>query len=259
MTFRSQDDATTQMNVNRIINLYQSTIGKKVIAAVTGLILFGFLAGHVAGNLKVFSGNNSDNVPHIDIYGHHLRVMGEPMVPQEGVLWLARAVLLGSVLLHITVVVQLSMQSNEARPVGYVKTQRKMASFSALYMMFSGLLIAFFIVFHILHLTSGVIVFKEFSHGRVYENLYNSFSADYWYVGAFYIFTMVVIGFHLNHGVWSLFQTLGIDNPDRNRMLRIGSTVLTILIVAGFIAVPLGFLGGGMQAPPDYPMDALGH
>ena len=247
------------MNPKRVFNLYNSIIGKKVIAAVTGLILFGFLIGHVAGNLKVFTPNNSQDVPAIDVYGHHLRVIGEPMVPKEGVLWVARLVLLASVVLHIVVVIQLSMQSNESRPIGYVKTNRKMASLPALYMMFSGLLIAFFIVFHILHLTAGVIEFDKFSHGRVYENLYNSFNSDYWYVAAFYIVTMVVIGFHLNHGVWSLFQTLGIDNPDRNQMLRIGSTVFTILLIAGFIAVPLAFLSNVLPEPPSYPADALGH
>lgn len=252
--------------MNRILNLYNSVIGKKVIAAITGLILFGFLIGHVAGNLKVFSGHSemvsgseTAEVPAIDIYGHHLRIMGEPMVPKEGILWVARLVLLVSVVLHIVVVIQLAMQSNESRPVGYVKTNRKMASLPALYMMFSGLLIAFFIVFHILHLTSGLIVFEKFSHGRVYENLYYSFSSDYWYVAAFYIVTMVAIGFHLNHGVWSLFQTLGLDNPDRNKMLRIGSTVLTILIVAGFIAVPLAFLSNVLPEAPSYPAEMLNH
>ncbi|MEL7497551.1 MAG: succinate dehydrogenase cytochrome b subunit [Planctomycetota bacterium] len=245
--------------MNRFVKLYQSNLGKKVIAAITGLILFGFLIGHVVGNLKVFSAPDVAGVPSIDIYAHHLRVVGEPMVPKYGVLWGARIVLLVSVVMHIVVVIQLAMDSAEARPTGYVKTKRRMASFSAMYMMFSGLLIAFFVVFHILHFTAGLLKFGTFEHGRVYDNLYASFSSNYWYIPAFYIVTMVTIGFHLNHGVWSLFQTLGIDNPDRNKLLRIGATVATVLIIAGFIAVPLAFLSGLMPEGAEYASDALSH
>ena len=237
--------------MNRLAAIYSSNLGKKVIAAVTGLILFGFIAGHVAGNLKVFTGSTPDGLPHIDEYAHFLREVGVPLVPQNMVIWSARLVLLASVIMHIVVVIQLAMQSAEARPIGYVKTKRKMASPAALYMMFSGGLIAFFIVFHLLHFTVGVLpenVAGEFAHGEVYRNLYSSFSADYWYIGVFYIITMVAIGLHLNHGLWSLFQTLGLDNPDRNKIIRIGATVTTVLIIAGFIAIPLAFLSG--QMPP---------
>jgi succinate dehydrogenase / fumarate reductase cytochrome b subunit len=237
--------------MNRLTAIYTSNLGKKVIAAVTGLILFGFIAGHVAGNLKVFTGSTPDGVPHIDEYAHHLKVLGVPMVPKESVIWTARSVLLISVLLHITVVIQLAMHSAEARPVGYVKTKRKLASPAALYMMFSGGLIAFFVVFHILHFTTGTIQFGEFVHGEVYRNIYNSFSAQYWYIPVFYAVTMVVIGTHLNHGIWSMFQTLGLDNPDRNKILRFGTTAVTVLIMAGFIAIPLGFLSGAMPSPTD--------
>jgi succinate dehydrogenase / fumarate reductase cytochrome b subunit len=240
--------------MNRLTAIYNSNLGKKLIAATTGLILFGFLAGHVAGNLKVFTGTTADGVPHIDEYAHFLKVIGVPLVPKEAVIWSARLVLLVSVVLHIVVVIQLAMLSAEARPIGYVKKKRKIASAGALYMMFSGSLIAFFIVFHLLHFTTGTIQFGSFVHGEVYRNIYNSFCAEYWYVALFYIVTMVVIGTHLNHGIWSLFQTLGLDNPDRNRFIRWGATVVTVLIIAGFIAIPLGFLSGAMPSPEDiYP------
>ena len=215
--------------MNRLAAIYSSNLGKKVIAAVTGLILFGFIAGHVAGNLKVFTGSTPDGLPHIDEYAHFLREVGVPLVPQNMVIWSARIVLLVSVILHITVVIQLAMLSSEARPIGYVKTKRRMASPAALYMMFSGGLIAFFIVFHLLHFTVGVLPLGEFKEGEVYRNLSASFSADYWFVPVFYIITMVVIGLHLNHGLWSLFQTLGLDNPDRNKIIRIGSVSYTHL------------------------------
>ena len=245
--------------MSRFATLYQSLLGKKVIAAITGLILFGFLIGHVTGNLKVFTGATDAGVPHIDEYAHFLRVAGTPLLPAEAVLWGARVVLLISVVLHMTVVIQLAMHSAEARPRDYVKKKRKMASFSALYMMFSGLLIAFFVVFHILHFTTGTIVIGEFEHGYVYNNLQSSFSAAHWYIPAFYIVTMIVIGFHLNHGVWSLFQTLGWDNPDRNKALRAGATIVTVLIVLGFIAVPLSFLSDQMPVYETYAQDLLKH
>ena len=237
--------------MNRLAAIYSSNIGKKIIAAVTGLILFGFIAGHVAGNLKVFTGTTAEGLPHIDEYAHFLRVLGVPLVPENMVIYIARTVLSIAVILHIVVVVQLAMQSAEARPVGYVKTKRRMASAPALYMMFSGSLIAFFIVFHLLHFTAGLLptgLAGEFVHGKVYSNIYHSFSAEHWYIPVFYIITMVVIGTHLNHGLWSLFQTLGIDNPDRNKIIRLGSTIVTVLIIAGFIAIPLAFLAGVM--PP---------
>lgn len=245
--------------MNRFTSIYQSNVGKKFIAAVTGLILFGFLLGHVAGNLKVFTGTTAEGVPHIDEYGHFLRIMGEPMIPKYFAIWTARIVLLVSVILHMTVVIQLAMHSAEARPVAYVKTKRRMASLPALYMMFSGLLIAGFIVFHLLHLTAGVISFGGFQEGYVYNNLVNSFSAKYWYVACFYVFVMLVIGLHLNHGVWSLFQTLGLDNPDRNAMLRMGSTVVTALIMLGFISIPVAFLSGLMPGPVEYAPELLNH
>ncbi len=236
--------------MNRIATLYQSTIGKKFVAAVTGLILFGFLVGHVAGNLKVFTGSGENNVPHIDEYGQFLKELGEPILPYMVGLWIARAVLLGSVVLHVVVVVQLAMLSSEARPVNYVKSKKSAASLPALWMMFSGLVILGFVIFHILHFTTGTIRIGEFEHGYVYSNLWNSFSK--WPVALGYVFVMVVIGFHLFHGVWSLFQTLGLDNPDRNKSLRAFALIATVVLVVGFSSVPLAFMFGLLPEPVEY-------
>jgi succinate dehydrogenase / fumarate reductase cytochrome b subunit len=208
--------------MNRLKALYASTIGKKFVAAITGLILLGFLLGHVAGNLKVFTGATAEGVPHIDEYGHFLRVAGEPMIPAGAVLWGARFVLLASVILHVLVVVQLAMLSAEARPMNYVKSKKRAASLPALWMMFSGLLILFFIIFHILHFTTGTIQLGTFEHGYIYNNLESSFTKPI--VAGAYVLVMIVLGFHLNHGVWSMFQTLGLDNPDRNKFLRMLAT-----------------------------------
>jgi succinate dehydrogenase / fumarate reductase cytochrome b subunit len=243
--------------MNRIASLYSSTIGKKFIAAVTGLILFGFLLGHVAGNLKVFTGSTSEGVPHIDEYGQFLRVAGEPFLPEMMGLWIARIVLLASVVLHIVVVVQLAFRNLEARPVGYVRSKKAASTLAALWMMFSGGLIAFFVVFHLLHFTVGALPIGEFQHGAIYKNLYSSFGNPL--ISLFYVIVMGVIGFHLYHGVWSLFQTLGVDNPDRNGPLRVFAIVATVGIVVGFSLVPLSFMVGALPAPVDYDPSLLGH
>ena len=243
--------------MNRITTLYSSTIGKKFIAAVTGLILFGFLAGHVAGNLKVFTGTTEAGVPHIDEYGQFLKVAGEPFLPKMAGLWIARLVLLASVALHIVVVVQLAFRNLEARPVGYVRSKKAASTLAALWMMFSGGLIAFFIVFHLLHFTVGVLPIGDFKHGAIYENLYSSFRNPL--ISLFYVLVMGVLGFHLYHGVWSLFQTLGIDNPDRNKSLRMFAIIATIGIVVGFALVPLSFMTGMMPEPTAYDPALLGH
>ena len=187
-----------------------------------------------------------------------MKVAGEPMIPAGVGLWGARFVLLAALILHILVVVQLAMLSSEARPVDYVRSTRKAASLPALWMMFSGLLILGFIVFHILHFTTGTIRIGTFEHGYIYNNLSYSFTNPIVAVG--YVLVMIVLGFHLNHGVWSLFQTLGLDNPDRNKFLRMASTGLTIAIVIGFIAVPISFMSGMMPKVVTYAHELLlGH
>ena len=244
--------------MKRIQALYASTIGKKFIAAITGLILFGFLLGHVAGNLKVFTGTTAEGIPHIDEYGQFLKVAGEPMIPAGAMLWGARLVLLAALVLHVMVVIQLSLLSAEARPVNYVKSTKRAASLPALWMMFSGSVILCFIIFHILHFTTGTIRLGTFEHGYIYNNLSSSFSNPL--VSGCYVFAMLVLGVHLNHGIWSLFQTLGLDNPDRNKSLRMFSTGITVAIVLGFVAVPISFMTGAMPDVVTYAHELLtGH
>ncbi len=247
--------------MKRVFRLYNTSIGKKFVAAVTGLIMFGFLVGHVAGNLKVFTGSSEvevevdgattvQEVPHIDEYAHFLRVAGEPLVPKYFVLWATRIVLLVSLVLHLVAVIQLSAQSKAARPVGYVVSKKSAASLPALYMMFSGLVILGFIIFHILHLTTGTFSFGEFEHGYVYNNLSNNFTKVPVALG--YIVVMGVLCFHLYHGIWSLFQTLGLDNPDRNKILRAFAVAAAFGISIGFALVPISFMLGGMPETVEY-------
>lgn len=238
--------------MNRISRLYASSIGKKFVVAVTGIVLFGFIAGHMAGNLKVFTGTSGDGVPHIDEYGQFLKTFGTPILPKMLGLWIARTVLLASFVLHIVTVILLSRQNQAARPIPYIESRKRASSLSARWMMVSGLVILGFVVLHILHFTTGTIQIGDpsFEHGYVYNNLSGSFSV--WYVAISYTIVMVMLGFHLYHGVWSLFQTLGFDSPDYNKTIRTVAVAFTVVITVGFILVPLSFMLGMMPSPVEY-------
>ena len=242
--------------MKRLKLLFASSIGKKFIAAITGLIMFGFLVGHAAGHMKIFTGADAAGVPHIDHYGQFLKDFGAPALPPMLALWGARMFLLGAVVLHVVTVILLSDQNKKARPVGYVVKKRSAASPAALYMMFTGTAILAFIVLHILHFTSGSLpLLGKHTHGAVYGNMMNSFSI--WWVALAYVIMMVVIGFHLYHGVWSLFQTLGLDNPDRNMYLRAFAILFALVLTVMFSIIPLSFLSGQMPEAIEYSHDLL--
>lgn len=241
--------------MKRFIQLYNSHIGKKFIAAVTGAILFLFLLGHVAGNLKVFTPDQANGIPAIDVYAHFLRTAGHPMVPEQFVLWGSRIGLLVALILHMVVVMQLAALNRRARPQKYAKNGLRAVSWSARWMLFSGFTILAFVVFHILHFTTGTIEVGEFEHGFVYANLYHSFAC--WPIAVLYVVAICVVGFHLYHGLWSLFQTIGFDNPDRNAMLRTFALAVTIALVIGFSSLPLAFMSGAMEEPPEYSQQLL--
>ena len=244
--------------MKRLKLLFASSIGKKFVAAITGLIMFGFLVGHAAGHMKIFTGADAAGIPHIDHYGQFLKDFGAPALPPMLALWGARCFLLGAVVLHVVTVILLSDQNKKARPVGYVVKKRSAASPAALYMMFTGTAILAFIVLHILHFTTGSLpLLGEHEHGAVYANMQSSFSGAYWWVAIAYIVMMVVIGLHLYHGVWSLFQTLGLDNPDRNMYLRAFAILFAIGVSATFILIPLSFLSGQMPEAIPYSHDLL--
>ena len=233
--------------MRRFIRLYQTTVGKKFIVSVTGIILFGFVAMHMAGNLKAFTGNTAEGVPHIDVYAHFLRTMGEPMIPSGVVLWSVRAVLLVSLVLHVFVVAQLVKRNRAARPIRYHGQQYDRATWSARLMLVSGIFLLIFVVLHVLHFTTGTINITPIVHGAVYANLFHAF--ENWFFVVPYIAATALLGLHLYHGAWSLFQSLGIDNPDRNRGLRVFATVFALLLFVGFSSVPAIFFIGGLPSP----------
>jgi len=247
-----------ELPVNRLLAVYKSTLGKKFIVALTGIVMMGFLLGHVAGNLKIFlppvdGGPGVGMQPDIDYYAHFLREMGEPLLPHEALLWVARIVLLVSLVLHVICVMQLSTTNMAARKVEYSNRKFARATPPARWMMYTGSFLLLFIVVHLLHFTFGVFG-GGFEYGKVYQNLYGSFTNIVWVM--FYVISMAVIGLHLYHGAWSLFQTLGLDNPDRNRGIRRLAAVLAVGLFIGFVTVPTAFLIGIAKSPSE--MEAIG-
>jgi succinate dehydrogenase / fumarate reductase cytochrome b subunit len=218
--------------VNRLLALWRTAIGKKVVMALTGLIGLAFLVSHVISNLLVFTDPH-----HLDEWGAFLRSLGPA-------LWLARAVLLGAVVLHIVAAWQLTRQARAARPGGYARHETQVATYAARTMRWGGVLLAVFIVFHILHLTLGQF-HPDFREGQVGRNLVTGLAVTP--VALFYALAMLSLGAHFAHGVWSVFQTLGLNHPAWNRAriaLAVGSAVL---IAGGFLAIPLAALLGVLR------------
>jgi succinate dehydrogenase / fumarate reductase cytochrome b subunit len=235
--------------MRRIIRLCQSTIGLKAIVAVTGIILFGFVFLHMIGNLKSFLPQNADGVPDIDVYAKFLRTMGEPLLPYTFALWVVRVTIIVAVVLHVVMVTRLAARNRAARPIRYHHKQvHEESTFAARMMLVSGGLLLVFVTIHLFQFTWGVIDYTPIVPGKVYGNLYDAFHK--WGFVLFYVLSMAVLGFHLYHGAWSLFQTLGYDNADRNRGLRLFAAIAASVIFLGFIVVPVMFYIGVMPTPP---------
>ncbi|MFB8079153.1 succinate dehydrogenase [Streptomyces sp. NPDC056013] len=213
-----------------------STLGKKTVMAVSGLLMLGYLVAHVAGNLKVFFGPEEFNA-----YGHWLRVMGAPVLHHEWALWLVRIVLLAAVVAHAVSAYQLSRRDVKARPTAYVH-RRKRSSYATRTMRWGGIILALFIVWHVLDLTTGTVHPGGFEEGKPYHNVVDTFST--WYGNVIYIVAMLAVGLHVRHGFWSAAQTLGIGSARRERLLRGLADILALVLTAGFISVPVAVMTG---------------
>ncbi|WP_405804441.1 MULTISPECIES: succinate dehydrogenase cytochrome b subunit [unclassified Streptomyces] len=210
-----------------------STVGKKTVMAVSGLIMLGYLLAHVMGNLKVFFGPEEFNG-----YGHWLRTMGEPVLHYEWGLWIVRVVLLAAVVAHAVSAYQLSRRDLRARPTRYVHKRRR-ASYATRTMRWGGVIVALFIVWHLLDLTT-LTVNENAQPGHPYENVVATFST--WYGNVIYIVAMLAVGLHIRHGFWSAAQTLGVGNATRDRVLKTVANALAFVLTAGFISVPVAVM-----------------
>lgn len=226
--------------------VWASTIGKKVIVAITGVILALYVILHALGNLKAIQGTGGGQ-PAIDRYAEWLRTVGEPAIPRDGVLWTIRVILLAALILHVAGIAELTRRNRAARPPGHrpKKLARTTASRT---MMLSGVVILAFLVFHILQFTTRTIQVTPVYQGTVYANLYEAFQK--WYFVLIYAGTVGLLGLHLHHALWSVTQTAGWDKPNRNPTFRRAAAVTAAGVAIGFAAIPIAYWVGALPEPP---------
>ena len=219
-------------------NFYRSAIGKKAVMAVTGLVLFGWIFLHMAGNLKLYLG-----AQHLNEYAHWLRAIGSPAVPETGTLWVARAILLVCVVFHIHAAYALTMMNRAARPIGYNDRGYIKATYASRTMRWGGVIILLFIFYHLAHLTfGGHVTPVPFVKDDPYHNVVAGFQV--WWVSAIYIVANLALGLHLYHGVWSMFNSVGINHPKLNPWKRTFATAFALLITVANVSFPLAVLTG---------------
>jgi len=221
-------------------DLFGSAVGKKAVMALSGIVLFGFVLVHMLGNLKLYLPVTGDHVP-INEYGHFLRHVGEPLVPAYTVLWIARLVLLLAVGLHLWSAWAVTRLARRARPVAYRRAEVVQASYASRTMRWGGVIILLFVLYHLAHFTWGW-VHPSFIPGDVRHNMIAGFGV--WWVSAFYVVAQVALGFHLNHGLWSLFQSLGWNHPRYNAWRRGFARVFAWVVTLGNISFPVAVLTG---------------
>ncbi len=214
----------------RAARFWTATIGKKVVMAISGAVLFLFVVGHLIGNLQVFMGAKRFNS-----YAELLRV-------EPALLWTVRIVLLLMVILHIWASIQLALLNKlEARPVGYVKKKAIGSSYASRTMYWSGPIIAAFVIYHLMQFTWGI-GGTPFDEGLAYQNLVRGFQVPV--ISIFYVIAMGLLMMHLYHGVWSMFQTMGVNHPRYTPILRRFAQLVSIVLFVGFSSIPLAVLTG---------------
>ncbi len=218
--------------MNPVRRFWRSTVGRKIVMAVTGIIGIGFLLAHVTGNLIAFRGPDALNA-----YSHFLHGPGAEL------LWVARVVLILALILHVAAAYSLTQQNRAARPDGYTKRVPQASTLASRTMRWGGVLLLGFIVFHILHFTTGTIhPGGPFVERDVYHNVVQAFHV--WWVALFYLVSMVFLGLHLYHGAWSSARTLSIAGDSPHPLHHRLSAIIAVVVWAGFTLVPLGVLLG---------------
>jgi succinate dehydrogenase / fumarate reductase cytochrome b subunit len=216
----------------------RSTIALKLLMAVSGIIFIGFVLLHMYGNLKAFSGHDAYNE-----YAEHLRTIGTPMLPYAGALWIIRAVLIGSLVVHVYAAATLWRRAKRARTIKYVVKKHTGATFASRMMRWGGVTLLLFIIWHLLNFTIGKVNVQGGATNDPYNLLVDSFSV--WWLTLIYLFAMAMLGAHLHHGIWSAAQTLGLTGNARarTRAKQVAFT-LAVIISGGFSLVPIFVLAG---------------
>lgn len=228
--------------------LYQSAIGKKWVMGVTGIMLMGYVLVHMIGNLHIYQGPAD-----INAYGEALRDLGGHLAPRTWVLWVLRAMLIAAFVFHIHAAYALTRMNHAARPGGYrsdrtyvsgtrVQGRDNVASYAARTMRWTGVIILLYVFFHLADLTWGWVLGSDYIRGDVYNNVSRSLSNIP--VAIIYIIANVALALHLYHGAWSLFQSLGLNNPRFNRARRTFATAFALVILVGNLSFPILTLAG---------------
>jgi succinate dehydrogenase / fumarate reductase cytochrome b subunit len=223
-----------------LLDLYSTAVGKKYVMAITGLIGVGYVIVHLIGNLKAYLGPEE-----IDHYGEFLRELLVPLLPRTVALWTLRLVLIGALALHLHAAYTLTLINRRARPDRYQSPRDYIAaSFASRTMRWTGIIVLLFLFYHLADLTWGWFN-PDFVRGAVYHNLDESLSQIP--VAILYIVANIALGIHLFHGVWSLFQSMGWNNPRFNSWRRGLATAIATLIVVGNCSFPIAVQAGIVQ------------
>ncbi len=215
------------------VALYRSSIGKKALMALTGLVWIGYVVMHMYGNLKAFQGS-----AHFNEYAEGLRYLGAPVFGHLHLLTLARIGLVAAILVHIWAAYSLFVMAHEARPSSYASRRVVQANYASITMRYGGVVILLFIIFHLAHLTWGISpIHPEYIRADAYHNLVIGFSSLP--VVLIYLVALAALALHLFHGTWSMFQTLGLNDNNWDTALRALAWVLAIVVPLGFAVVPL--------------------
>ena len=219
------------------IEFYRSAIGKKYVMAVTGIVGMGYVVAHMVGNLKMYLGAED-----IDHYGEFLRELLVPILPRTVTLWVLRLILIVALVLHLHAAYALTVMNRRARPTSYQsKRDYVAANFASRTMRWSGILVLLFLAWHLADFTWGW-VNPGFVRGEIYRNVDASLSRVP--VSILYIVGNLALGVHLFHGAWSLFQSMGWNNPRFNAWRRHFATAFAAIIVIGNVSFPIAVLAG---------------
>jgi succinate dehydrogenase / fumarate reductase, cytochrome b subunit len=230
--------AVSNSKLKQSLDLYQSSIGKKYVVAISGAVLFAFTIGHMLGNLQIYLPNAEEA----------LRKYAELLHASAELLWAVRIFLLVCVVAHIVTIAQLYSLNKAARPQAYVKKTPTISTFASRTMYLSGPILFFFILYHLAHLTTGS-VHPNYEYLNPYRNLVYGFRQPL--ASLFYIIAMSMLGLHLTHGVWSMFQSVGFNHPRYRATLRTFATGAAAALSLGNISIPLAVLLGivGKELP----------
>lgn len=220
---------------------------RKFWMAVSGLVMVGYLLLHMYGNLKMFAGMDSETGMYAyDAYAHHLRVIGEPLLPENGLLWIVRVVLLAAILVHMWSAFTLWSRAKKASGGSrrYANTKALQRTYASYTMRWGGVTILLFVIYHILHFTVPVIDTAPGSES-IFPRVVESFQQPVVWVS--YVIAMIAVGLHVRHGFWSAFATLGANTSVKARAFwSTVALIIALVIVVGFLSGPTAILFGGI-------------